>query len=81
MQYSDTPIAAFISENLADVYQDTGNFISLFRQGNEEVMLEAIVLCRKNFREFWGQQLLNALKALHAVRYSDEGLLETDEEE
>ena len=46
MQYSDTPIAAFISENLADVYQDTGNFISLFRQGNEEVMLEAIVLCR-----------------------------------
>ena len=36
MQYSDTPIAAFISENLADVYQDTGNFVSLFRQGNEE---------------------------------------------
>lgn len=81
MQYSDTPIAAFISENLADVYQDTGNFISLFRQGNEEVMLEAIVLCRKNFREFWGQQLLNALKALHAVRYSEEELLETNEEE
>ena len=81
MQYSDTPIAAFISENLADVYQDTGNFISLFRQGNEDVMLEAIVLCRRNFREFWGQQLLNALKALHAVRYSEEELLETEEEE
>lgn len=80
MQYSDTPIAAFISENLADIYQDAGNFISLFRQGNEEVMLEAIVVCRKNFCEFWGQQLLNALKALHAVRYSDEELLETDEE-
>ena len=80
MQYSDTPIAAFISENLADVYQDTGNFISLFRQGNEEVMLEAIVLCRKNFREFWGQQSLNALKALHAVRYDGEELLETNEE-
>lgn len=81
MQYSDTPIAAFISENLADVYQDTGNFISLFRQGNEEVMLGAIVLCHKNFSEFWGQQLLNALKALHAVRYSDEEFLETNEEE
>ena len=78
---ADTPIAAFISENLADVYQDTGNFISLFRQGNEEVMLGAIVLCRKNFSEFWGQQLLNALKALHAVRYSDEEFLETNEEE
>ena len=69
------------SENLADVYQETGNFISLFRQGNEEVMLEALVLCRKNFSEFWGQQLLNALKALHAVRYSDEEFLEKNEEE
>lgn len=81
MQYSDTPIAAFISENLADVYQDTGNFISLFRQGNEKVMEEALALCRTNFRDFWGQQLLNALKALHAVRYGDEESLEKTEEE
>lgn len=82
MQYSDTPIAAFISENLADVYQDSGNFISLFRQGNEEVMLEAIALCRTNFQEFWGQQLLNALKALHAVRYSsEEESIETNDDE
>ena len=80
MQYSDTPIAAFISENLADVYQDVGNFVSLFRQGNEEVMLQSIALCRTNFQEFWGQQLLNALKALHAIRYSDEEIIETNEE-
>lgn len=80
MQYSDTPIAAFISENLADVYQDTGNFISLFRQGNEEAMLQAIALCRNNFREFWGQQVLNALKALHALRYTEAESLETKDE-
>lgn len=80
MQYSDTPIAAFISENLADIYQDMGNFISLFRQGNEEVMIEAIAICRTNFREFWGQQLLNALKALHFIRYNGEDDLETNEE-
>ena len=80
MQYSDTPIAAFISENIADVYQDTGNFVSLFRQGNEEVMLQSIALCRTNFQEFWGQQLLNALKALHAARYSDDEIIETNEE-
>lgn len=80
MQYSDTPIAAFISENLADIYQDTGNFISLFRQGNEEAMLQSIALCRNNFREFWGQQLLNALKALHAVRYNEAENPETKEE-
>ncbi|WP_370861462.1 DUF5063 domain-containing protein [Parabacteroides faecis] len=80
MQYSDTPIAAFISENLADVYQDVGNFVSLFRQGNEEVMLQSIALCRTNFQEFWGQQLLNALKALHAARNSDDEIIETNEE-
>lgn len=80
MQYSDTPIAAFISENLADIYQDVGNFVSLFRQGYEEVMLQAIALCRTNFQEFWGQQLLNALKALHAARYSDDEIIETNEE-
>ena len=80
MQYSDTPIAAFISENLADVYQDVGNFVSLCRQGNEEVMLQSIALCRTNFQEFWGQQLLNALKALHAARYSDDEIIETNEE-
>ncbi|MDH6303955.1 hypothetical protein M2459_000286 [Parabacteroides sp. PF5-5] len=81
MQYSDTPIAAFISENLADVYQDTGNFVSMFRQGNEEVMRNAIALCQINFCEYWGQRLLNALKALHAVRYSDDNLMKMNEEE
>lgn len=80
MQYSDTPIAAFISENLADVYQDTGNFVSVFRQGNEEVMAEAVGLCRENFQKFWGQQLLNALKALHAIRYDEETNLAINEE-
>ncbi|WP_280765271.1 DUF5063 domain-containing protein [Parabacteroides sp. PFB2-10] len=81
MQYSDTPIAAFISENLADVYQDVGNFVSLFRQGIEEVMQEAVAVCRENFRSYWGQQTLNALKALHAVRYDMDENLESVEEE
>jgi hypothetical protein len=69
MPFSDAPVAAFISEDLADVYQDVGNLCALFRQGNEAVMLEALALCRVNFRNYWGQKLLNALKALHAVRY------------
>lgn len=81
MRYSDTPIAAFISENLADVYQDTGNLVSLFRQGNEEVMRQAVALCRANFMEYWGQRLLNALRALHALRYSGDEDLETNEVE
>ena len=82
MRYSVTPIAAFISENLADVYQDTGNFVALFRQENEEAMREAIALCAQNFRDYWGGRLLNALKALHAVRFSgDEDMQPIEEEE
>ena len=80
MQYSDTPIISFISENMADVYQDIGNFIAIFRQGNEDLMYEAIVLCKNNFQEYWGQQLLNALKALHAIHYNNEEYVDTNEE-
>jgi hypothetical protein len=76
IQYSDTPIAAFISENLADIYQDIANFVSLFRQENEDIMRAALVLCRANFREYWGQCLLNALKALHALRYNENDCIE-----
>ena len=81
MQYSDAPIAAFISENLADIYQDLGNFIDLFRQGNEEVMLECLAQCTENFKNYWGGLLLNALRALHAVRYTDAESLFTNEDE
>lgn len=81
MQYSDTPIVAYISENLADVYQDVGNFISIFRQGNEAIMIESIGMCRENFRIYWGGQLLNALKALHSIRYNEETSIVTNEEE
>jgi hypothetical protein len=81
MQYSDTPVAAFISEDLADIYQDTANFVALFRQENEEVMREAVILCRTNFREYWGQCSLNALKALHALRYNEDDCIETKKAE
>ena len=43
-------------------------------------MAEAVALCRENFQKFWGQQLLNALKALHAIRYDEETNLAINEE-
>ena len=72
MKYSDTPVAVTISENLADLYQDLGDFAALFRQENEKVMLQALYVCEENFRLYWGQKLLNALKALHIVRFNEE---------
>lgn len=80
MQYSDTPVAAFISENMADMYQDIGNFVSLFRQGYDKTMRLALALCIENFRSYWGQALLNALKALHAIRYNEDINLTTETE-
>jgi hypothetical protein len=72
MQYSDTPVLSTISENLADVYQDLGNFAALFRQENERVMEQALFFCVENFRIYWGQKLLNALKAIHGIRFGED---------
>ena len=45
-------------------------------------MRESIALCAQNFRDYWGGRLLNALKALHAVRFSgDEDMQPIEEEE
>ena len=80
MKYSDTPVAATISENLADIYQDLGDFAALFRQGNEEVMTQALYLCKESFRLYWGQKLLNALKAIHVVRFNEDLSSDDDDE-
>jgi hypothetical protein len=72
MALSDTPIAAFVSENLADVYQELKDFLANYQLADTEVMNDALSDCLIAFAEHWGQKLLNALRALHAVRYSDD---------
>ena len=70
MKYSDTPISASISEDLADIYQDIKNFISVYQQGLDETMYEALFTCYDNFKLYWGQKLVNVLRALHSIRYT-----------
>jgi hypothetical protein len=77
MPYSDTPIAALVSENLADIYQELKDFAANFQIGEEEIMTSALILCVETFAEHWGQKLLNALRALHALHYNDK----SDEDE
>ncbi|MFZ4456290.1 MAG: DUF5063 domain-containing protein [Bacteroidales bacterium] len=76
MKYSDTPVIASISEDLADVYQDIKNFVSTFSIGHEASMYEALVVCKSNFSTFWGQKLVNAIGALHHLKFN----VEEDEE-
>jgi hypothetical protein len=72
IKLSDSPVAVKISEDLADIYQDLGNFIAIFKNGHKETMNDALVLCIENFKNYWGQRLVNALRALHFIKYKSE---------
>lgn len=80
MRYSDTPITRCISEDLADIYQDIKNFISVFQLGFDETMNDSLALCRDNFALYWGQTLVNTMRALHSVKVnpSDEDTEDED---
>ncbi len=77
-QRSDTPVIAYISEDMADIYQDVRNFSSSYRIGAEEIMNDALYIVNEQFALYWGQKLLNTLRALHNVFYSGDSL---DDEE
>lgn len=70
IQYSDAPIISYISENLADIYQDLKDTLNNYELASEEVMNDAILRCQENFKSYWGQQLVNGLRALHQLNYS-----------
>lgn len=76
MAYSDTPITRCISEDLADIYQDVKNFVCLFKLGFDETMHDALAQCRENFALYWGQTLVNTMRALHSVKY---GMMQEEE--
>lgn len=70
MKYSDQPVTRYISEDLADIYQDVKDFVFVFRLGLNETMHDALAICQENFRLYWGQKLVNTLRALHEVKYA-----------
>ena len=70
MRYSDTPIAASISENLADIFQPLFNFISIVKDSEGEAAEDAYVDCWDNFAGYWSQTLCNVLRALNHIKYS-----------
>lgn len=71
MQFSESALDASISENLCDIYQDLKDFIMAFRIGTLEIMTGALWECRNNFKTYWGQKLVNVLRAIHSVLYSE----------
>ena len=71
IQFGQETVTASISENLLDVYQDLKNFLIAYSLGNEDVMNDALAECIEHFEQFWGQQLVNVLRAVHMLVYSN----------
>ncbi len=71
IQFGSETVTASISENLLDVYQDLKDFITAYSIGNEEVMNDSLAECVFHFKEFWGQQLVNVLRAVHMLVVND----------
>lgn len=69
---SEGPVLSTISENMADIYQDLKDFLLLYQTGTKEVMNDAVWECKQNFENYWGQKLVNSLRAIHRFIYSGE---------
>ncbi len=67
-------VASSISENLTDIYQDMKDFLFAYRIGVTDIMNDALVEVVNSFEMYWGQKLVNVLRACHQVLYSAEDL-------
>jgi len=72
MKYSDTPIATSVSENLADLYQEFFNLLVSIRDQLPTIQHELIRTCHEHFVDYWGQTLLNVLRAIHNIACADQ---------
>ncbi|NQU52051.1 MAG: DUF5063 domain-containing protein [Bacteroidetes bacterium] len=78
IQFGQETVTASVSENLLDIYQDLKNFITSYSIGNEEVMNDSLSECLFRFEGGWGQQLVNVMRAVHMLVYSDTDFGETE---
>lgn len=81
MQRSEVPLTSTVSENMADIYQDVKNFLLNYRTAVTEIMNDALVELVHQFELYWGQRLVNVLRALHQVYYGGENLDETEDDD
>ena len=70
MKYSDTPIAAFVSEGLADLFQVFYNFLETVREAPEEIAEMALSAVKEDFADYWSQTLCNLLRPLNNIYYN-----------
>jgi hypothetical protein len=67
IQFGYERVTASISESLLDIYQDMKEFITSYSIGDEKVMNDALYECILHFDNYWGQRLVNVLRAIHML--------------
>ena len=67
IQFGEEVAISSISENLLDIYQDLKDFITSYSLGDESIMNDALNDCVQHFNDFWGQRLVNVLRAIHKL--------------
>jgi hypothetical protein len=60
---------ASIAEDLTDIYQDFYDFVQWYSEGTFESINDSVIELLNNFDKYWGIKLLNALRAIHIIRY------------
>ncbi len=60
---------ASLAEDLTDIYQDFYDFVEWYSLGTLESINDSVIECLNNFEKYWGIKLLNALRAIHMIRY------------
>lgn len=78
-RYSDEPLTCYLSENIADIYQELRDVAANYQTQEPSVMNDAILAFLEAFDEHWGQKLLNALRALNVLRLDPDFAAEEDE--
>jgi hypothetical protein len=71
INFSETPLVATISENIADIYQDIKDFLFNYRTAVTEIMNDALSEIVTQFETYWGQRLVNVLRAIHQTHYGN----------
>lgn len=70
MKFSDTPIAATVSEGVADLFQVFYNYIETVRDATDDLIADATATVRDDFATYWSRRLCNTLRAINAVKYN-----------
>lgn len=70
MKYSDTPIAASVSEGLADLMQVMYNFIATVRDATTDLIPGALAAMKEHFTDYWSQTLCNVMRPLNQLRFN-----------